>query len=105
MQVKAAVGSEGLFFSSGESCVKELRQLLGLFAANLTRDKEHGVLHGGEADAMPVPEAAVEEDIEVHRHEAKLAVNHLLRVAGDQGRQEHLILRGKAEPCIEVDVF
>src|SRR5579872_1884836 len=100
MHAEALISHECLLAVGSEPFIKQIRQLARFLAANLAHNEKHGVLHGRETDTVPVPETAVKQNVQIDRDEAQLADDDLFRIARNEGREEHLILRGETKSGI-----
>ena len=88
-----------------EPLAQHVGQLGGALAADVAHDEEHRVLHRRVVDGAPVPDAAVDQDVEIRRHDAHLAQRRRLVVVHPQRREQHRVLEREVVLGVEVDAL
>ena len=104
VQSEAVVAREGLCLGV-ETLAQHRRQFRRALAADVAHHEEHRVLHRRVVDGAPVPDATIDQDVEIRGHHADLAQRGRLVVVHPQRREQHGILQREVVLGVEVDAL
>src|SRR5450755_2214692 len=102
VKLEPFVAGKGFGFG-GEFLPKTAYEFVHTLSPNISHHHKHGVLHGRVVDGAEVPNAAMDQDVDVGGRDPRLAQQNDFGVFQSEGREEYGVLKCEIMLRVEVD--